>query len=567
MKVMPLSLSAGRRLVRILLFGVAVCFCPGAAQAQQHLEQRSLSAKPAKTKINKGTQRTDAVVVKFKDDLPLRARTAKLEAMGFTDGRLAALLARLEAAGATWKPRHDIPEARLSEMRDKGQKNTGRALPDLRTSFLLRLGPGQDAAALIDELNALDFVELAEAAPRPPPPPAAPDFEAKQVYLDAASVNGVNARAAWNIPGGNGAGVRIANVEYAYHATHTDVNVALIGPAPKSGSLQKRIDHGTAALGVLGSWDDGKGTTGIAHGAQIFFSAEETDDDWNRPGAISRAAAQLLPGDVMLLEMQTFGASYEQLVPAEWEKSVYDVVVTAAANGIIVVAAAGNGGANLDDSFFASDHAPFTLAGESGSLIVGAGEASGPNARSRRAFSCYGSTVDVQGWGNGVTTTGYGDLYSAEGPDSYYTAVFNGTSSASPVVAGSVACLQGAFRAANGGASLAVSGLKMLLRETGSPQTGNAAAEHIGPLPDLAAALPYVSTAASWVSFSHTGPENGSINYPFNTLPEVLASARYNVTVFVGRGTNSWTGKLTNTSATPALLRSAFGTVKLGKTP
>ena len=566
MRSMLLLRSVWRGACRVFLLGALFCLFTPEVQAQQ-LKQRSVLAKPVKTKINKTTHRADAIIVKFKDDLPMRVVGANLHPRGFGDSRLVSMLAKLAGGGAKWRPIHGIPVAKLEEMRRNGEAKTGKVLPDLRTAFFVDLGPNQDAAALIDELNALDFVELAEPAPRQPPPPAAPDLEPNQGYLNPASSNGVNARAAWSVPGGNGAGVRVADVEYAYHTTHLDLNVALIGPAQKTGSAQSRIDHGTAVLGVLGSRNDGKGTTGIAHGAQILFCAEETEDGWDRPGAISRAASQLSAGDVMLLEMQTFGPVADQLVPAEWEKSVYDVVTTAAANGIIVVAAAGNGGMNLDDPVFASGHAPFSPAGDSGSIIVGAGEASGANARARRTFSCYGSTVDAQGWGNAVATTGKGDLYSAEGPDAFYTAGFNGTSSASPVVAGSVACLQGAFRAANAGANLAVSGLKMLFRETGSPQTGNAALENIGPLPDLAAALPYVTTPASWVSFSHTGSENGSINYPFNTLPEVLASARSNSTVFVGRGTNSWTGKLTNASATPAILRSAFGTVKLGKIP
>ena len=546
-------------------FAVILCLASPLA-AQSPLKPRALPAKPPKTQINPSIQRTDTIVVKFKDDLPMRATSSKLDRNGLRDGRLESLLARLEAGGARWLPVHDVAETKLQELRGRGETNSGKALPDLRTVFTVKLGQGQDAGSLIDELNSLGVVELAGPVNIPPPPPVAPDFEPQQGYLESSSGNGVNARAAWSVAGGNGSGVRVADVEYAYRASHQDLNVSLIGPAPAN-QTQSREDHGTAVLGILGSRNDGKGTTGIAHGAQIFFSAEETEGGWNRPGAISRALSVLSPGDVLLLEMQTFGPINNELVPAEWEKSVYDVVLTAVANGIVVVAAGGNGGMNLDDPAFASGHAPFAPAGDSGSIIVGAGISGGTNARSRHSFSCYGSTLDAQGWGDSVATTGKGTLYDAEGADLYFRDDFNGTSSASPIVAGSAACLQGSFRAANGGANLAGPGLKMLFRETGRPQTGNAGGEKIGSLPDLAAALPYVTTPASWVSFSNSGPETGSINYPFNSLPEVLASPRSNSIVFVARGTNNYTGKLTNASAVPAVLRSAFGTVKLGKVP
>lgn len=62
---------------------------------------------------------------------------------------------------------------------------------------------------------------------------------------------------------------------------------------------------------------------------------------------------------------------------------------------------------------------------------------------------------DVQGWGEKVLTTGFGDLYSAEGPDLYYTSTFSGTSSATPMVAG-VAALLGCTGAGNGSGVLGV---------------------------------------------------------------------------------------------------------------
>jgi hypothetical protein len=70
----------------------------------------------------------------------------------------------------------------------------------------------------------------------------------------------------------------------------------------------------------------------------------------------------------------------------------------------------------------------------------------GPD-RSRLDFSNHGSAVDAQGWGREVTTCGYGDLQGGGDEDRWYSDTFSGTSSASPVVVGTLACVQGILKA------------------------------------------------------------------------------------------------------------------------
>ena len=79
---------------------------------------------------------------------------------------------------------------------------------------------------------------------------------------------------------------------------------------------------------------------------------------------------------------------------------------------------------------------------DSGAIVVGAGAppsgTHGPD-RSRLDFSNWGSIVDSQGWGEGVTTTGgffdgAGDLQGGK-ENQWYTQRFSGTSSASSRVA------------------------------------------------------------------------------------------------------------------------------------
>jgi len=119
MRSMLLLRSVWRRVCRVLLLGALFCLFPSEVQAQQ-FKQRSVLAKPAKTKINKTTHREDAIIVKFKDDLPMRVVGANLHPRGFSDSRLFSLLAKLAGGGAKWRPIHGIPVAKLEEMRRNG---------------------------------------------------------------------------------------------------------------------------------------------------------------------------------------------------------------------------------------------------------------------------------------------------------------------------------------------------------------------------------------------------------------------------------------------------------------
>src|SRR5207253_6497079 len=87
-----------------------------------------------------------------------------------------------------------------------------------------------------------------------------------------------------------------------------------------------------------------------------------------------------------------------------------------------------------------------------GAIVVGAGAPPrlltgvdyGPD-RSRLDFSNFGSMVDAQGWGQEVTTCGFDQLFAPD-EDRWYKLDFGGTSSATPMVAGALACVQGILR-------------------------------------------------------------------------------------------------------------------------
>ncbi|MCM3904970.1 MAG: S8 family serine peptidase [Pyrinomonadaceae bacterium] len=204
-------------------------------------------------------------------------------------------------------------------------------------------------------------------------------------------------------------------------------------------------------------------------------------------------------GDVILIEQQATvcGLATTNYGPNEWLSSVFDAIQVAVAQGIVVIEAAGNGGVNLDQA--ACDGRFDRTVRDSGAIIVGAGypPSSGVD-RQRIEFSTFGSRVDLQGWGRDVATTGYGNLYqnpdAPTNPDFWYTGIFSGTSSASPIAAGAAANVQGiAFD--QSGIPLTPLQIRTLLVQTGSPQLGNTA-EHIGPRPDLRQAIAQLTHVA-----------------------------------------------------------------------
>ncbi len=449
----------------------------GVALAQAPLKPRPAIAKPARTAVDGRKHDGERISVKFRDDVSVRWRRGKptvegaaalafVPAEGFID--------RLTAAGAKWERQHSIPEEKLDEMRGKAQRNTGKAMADLNNAYILRVPKRMSVAQLIDELNALESVELAEPMALPAPPPAAGNYQPQQGYLNAAPA-GIDADYAWTQLAGAGGNVWIADIEYAWNLNHTDLNATLVGPAPAAAATTlANMNHGTAVLGVMGSLNNGVGTVGAAYNSSLFVVTHSPNAGYNMAAAITTAAAALRAGDILLLEAQTDGPATgtNDYVPIEWEsQAVYNAVVAAVGSGIIVVEAAGNGSQNLDDAMFNTRHSPFRADHDSGAIIVGGGGIAALSGdRSRLDFSSFGSTVDLQGWGEGVVTTGYGGLYSAEGANSFYTPTFSGTSSASPIVAAACAALQAHQKIMNFGAVLTAFEMREILRATGSGQ-------------------------------------------------------------------------------------------------
>ncbi len=386
----------------------------------------------------------------------------------------------------------------------------GEDLPDLNLWFQIVLSTGVDPGNFLGDLQALATVEVAEFVPLPAPLPAVtPDFTGNQGYLGPAP-DGIDADFSVTIPGGDGTGITIYDVEYEWNQTHEDLSQAagvalLLNPGDVAVGPFNNNDHGTAVLGELIADNDTKGVTGISFGADIGLAPANTQNlGYNVANAILLAVADGKAGDVILIEQQTAAcsagpcdATQVGCGPVEWGQAAFDAIQTAVANRITVVEAAGNGNVNLDQA--ACNSRFDRTVRDSGAIIVGAGGAGGAgNDRERLGFSSYGSRVDVQGWGASVMTTGYGTSYvnpdDSTNPNFFYRSTFGGTSSASPIVTGAVANLQG-IALQMFGTPLLPFQIRSLLQGTGSPQLGDTS-RNIGPRPDLQGAIAAITAGA-----------------------------------------------------------------------
>lgn len=355
----------------------------------------------------------------------------------------------------------------------------------------------RDVEAILARLRELPEVDAAYAElEASDPAPAVDDsddpYADGQGYLDAAP-DGIDARWAWTQTNGLGAGVAIVDLEQGWFPNHEDLSVhgpALIYGDNRDGEGTYKGNHGTAVLGEMVAEDNTAGVVGAAPGVTSVRMASHYDKATGTSGNVADAIVAAIPemaiGDVLLLEVQ------KGFLPTETDDADFDAIRLAVALGVIVVEAAGNGASDLDaytdgggDAVLNRGDPAFR---ESGAIVVGAGLSAPPHDRA--GFSNFGSRIDCYGWGEDVTTCGYGDLDDGGGDDDQsYTDTFGGTSSASPIVAGAALVVQG-MHEANTGVRLSPGQMRPLLSDpaTGTAQGPNVAG-NIGVMPDLRAII------------------------------------------------------------------------------
>lgn len=457
----------------------------------------------------------DVITVQFRSDLGVIVEEGKLH---FNDEKqipadLAAVLNSLE----WFSPFGDKYLNHRAKYYEVIEKNKEARIRDVSSRFSARIGVLSDhLEETIALLRTFEEIEYAYRTPDPVTPPAfsvkekvqmiPPNYQTNQGYLNE-SPTGIDALYVWENYGNRGAGINIVDIEYDFSNTHHDLPpINVIGGVPYTAYGN---DHGTAVLGEYGSINNEFGTTGIASDAICHFQYGFVNAfSLDYGSATVNAAEALNPGDIILLEAQTGGPNYSGsgqngLVPIEWFEPWYDGVVFAIdVYNVVVVEAAGNGNENLDAAIYIDNpeapHNPFLQENNSGAIIVGAGHSpsqfgGGGVPRSRMWYSNYGSRLDLQAWGERIYSTGYGNIYNAEGVNYYFTNSFSGTSGASPIVVGAAALLQAQSKNITGNVLTGVE-IRDAFFATGAPQQGgsNPVTQNIGPMPNLQAAIIYL---------------------------------------------------------------------------
>lgn len=400
--------------------------------------------------------------------------------------------ASADALGPSARPM--VPAARAARLRAAAGRSARRA-PDL-TRWAVVPAPDRAAAMrLAARLRHLPGVRSATVPSGPGDAPAQQCAAIGEVFPladgtppDLGQAGGLREYLGMStLPaGGDGAGVRVADVEYDWDPSHVELaNRNLPQPYRPGSTPPENISHGTAVLSLIGGRSDGVGITGLVPRAELIPVGPWVGTYYSPAFAIAAAADQLDPGDVLLIEQQS--RTKGPADTGEYGDSVADAIAAATAKGVIVVLPAGNGGRSIDAEQPVSDTAIVVGGGQ---IAAGAGQVA-----TRHPSSNHGRRIDVQGPAHAVVTATAAPSYypfllgGAGNGSRSYTACFNGTSSASAAVAGAIAAMQGIARAQRG-APFTQGEILARLRATGRAQP-DAATANVGPSPrvDLAADL------------------------------------------------------------------------------
>jgi subtilisin family serine protease len=525
-----------------------------AASAAPTLPARHELAKDASLKRPAHPHR---LVVKFRDGLKVRARGAAPGSLNGSD--LAEVRSLLGKHQARLRPLLNLPEATLSALEQRAERHSNVAQPDL-ASIMVAEAPDAELEALAKALNGLASTEFVYFEALSPPPPCTDLVPTTPSYVNLQGYRGpnpgINMLQARTLGNARGGGITITDCEYAFITNHEDLcNIIL--EAGQTPDPTGDTNHGTATIGEMVALDNAYGCEGLVPDATMrFYTEKSVESGSRRVAAITQAINDSQAGDIVVLEMQTYGPT-NGLCPAEYEAAVWTVVKAGTDAGVIIVAAAGNGAQDLDWAMYQT----YMNRGDSGAIIVGAGTADVNHNRIQTTWwgSTFGTRVNLQGWGENVMTLGYYNM--VPGTTDFrqrYNSGFDGTSSATPMVASAAAAVQG-LAVQRLGRRLGPAEMRWLLMSTGLAQGSGG---HIGPLPDVFAAGQLVPDFdGPWVDFTYSGsPELGAFSSPFNTLAEGIAAVPSYGTVMFKPGSS--TERMTISK--PMTLKSPGGSATIG---
>jgi hypothetical protein len=460
------------------------------------------------------------VIVKFDDGARVRlvgAEWAAADGAALRGVREAVRGHRVERLFTRSADELDRERAELQRLVPVGEP----PLADLNSYYLVTTDGAGATERLVDALLREPIVATAYAehlvVPTDIPPPT-PLFENRQTYLGAPP-SGYGYSAIESIVGARGHGIRMAQLEGRHTYGHEDVSqlvaTDLLGSAGSAYASWEA--HSTACVGIMAANRNGFGVRGLGSDCERFYTSSLQSGAANM---VSLATGVLRAGDAM-------SSSYAWVVagglhaPADWDQSVHDAVRIASTKGVHYAFSAGNTSHDLGDTGVYGNRYVPTAVG-SGGFIIGA---SGAGDLARASFSNFGTRIEANGWGAGVATIGYGDLFNPNDIRQHYAASFGGTSAAAPAVAGVIASLSGAVKEQNG-RTLTNTEIRTALRATGTPITGT-----IGTRPDLGELLARFGLPDGLLT-----TRDGTVGGSFGQVVTGPAGAPFGLVLSTGRG-------------------------------
>jgi hypothetical protein len=474
------------------------------------------------------------LVVHFDETLKLRLNESNqfYSKAGAGDEATAVNSVLAEYPDAWAKRSVDTSEEQVDTRRMELEWLSGTDLADWNSIYHIEISDPDDAVLLIRGLGALESVQNVYPSMliQDMNLTTTPDLTVHQGYLADMNVN-----YAWT-QGITGQDVTLVDGEAGWNKDHLDLPIS--DPSAQLGVggcfvgdtnpiCASSVPHGTAVVGIMGAIDNGHGTTGIAHGANIKFvnaAAAGPAGVLNGLTDGNPVNGELDPGDVIGFPIGFAGkltpngqcgqdvASQYGCMPVDISQDVFVAVQQAVAAGITVVEGAANGSISLDDpTVYRTTDVDLSIY-DSGSIIAGASQGSN---HQKAAWSNCGSAVTTYAWGQDVATSAYPyGLYAWNGTtpplppnsddDAFFVDMFAGTSAATPMIASAAALIQSYAKQLMGDKRhLMPLKIREIIENTGLPQSGGGC--NIGAQPRLDQAFAMVSSL--WSSWSSAYPE------------------------------------------------------------
>ena len=216
-----------------------------------------------------------------------------------------------------------------------------------------------------------------------------------------------------------GSGVKVAVLDTGIDASHPDLNVKG-GASFISGEPNALVDtngHGTHVAGTVAALNNTIGVVGVAYNADLYAVKVLSASGSGTLSGIAQGVEWAIANNMDVINMSLGGSS--------GSSALQQAVDNAYASGIVVVAAAGNSGTKGRQNTMGYP------ARYSSVIAVGAVDSN----NNRASFSSVGAELEVMAPGVSILSTVPGGGYAS----------YNGTSMASPHVAGAAALIKAKY--------------------------------------------------------------------------------------------------------------------------